>query len=243
MLLEVIHSDVCGPMKTPTFSGKRYFVTFIDEYPHYCVVYLLQNKSEVATKFAQFVALAETQTGKRVKTLRSDNGDEYTSRTMSKFCADHGIMQKFTPPYTPQLNGVAEPMNRTLVESARCMMEHAELSKSYWGDAVMIKRTSYVFAVQVVQQVMTSHPTKYGPKRSKLDARSIQCRFIGYSDHEKAYRFEEIKSRRVLVSRDAQFMENVFDSGRRDYVQDGAVVEEEAFMEDEDVPMEDYYLS
>uniref|UniRef100_A0AAV1V3B1 Polyprotein n=1 Tax=Peronospora matthiolae TaxID=2874970 RepID=A0AAV1V3B1_9STRA len=131
MLLEVIHSDVCGPMKTPTFSGKRYFVTFIDEYSHYCVVYLLQNKSEVATKFAQFVALAETQTGKRVKTLRSDNGGEYTSRSMSKFCADHGIMQKFTPPYTPQLNGVAERMNRTLVESARCMMEHAELSKSY----------------------------------------------------------------------------------------------------------------
>uniref|UniRef100_A0AAV1T8D3 Uncharacterized protein n=1 Tax=Peronospora matthiolae TaxID=2874970 RepID=A0AAV1T8D3_9STRA len=262
MLLEVIHSDVCGPMKTPTFSGKRYFVTFIDEYSHYCVVYLLQNKSEVATKFAQFVALAETQTGKRVKTLRSDNGGEYTSRTMSKFCADHGIMQKFTPPYTPQLNGVAERMNRTLVESARCMMEHAELSKSYWGEAVMTanflrlrcpsRSTSHdksPYEVWSGKKPILANLKVFGchayvhvpkPKRSKLDARSIQCRFIGYSDHEKAYRFEEIKSRRVLVSRDAQFMENVFDSGRRDYVQDGAVVEEEAFMEDEDVPMEDY---
>ena len=98
-------------MHTPTFSGKRYFVTFIDEYSHYCVVYLLQNKSEVSTKFAQFVALAETQTGKRVRVLRSDNGGEYTSGILTKLCSDRGIVQKFTPPYTPQLNGVAERMN------------------------------------------------------------------------------------------------------------------------------------
>ncbi|GMG39212.1 unnamed protein product [Aspergillus oryzae] len=77
-LLEVVHSDVCGPMQTSTFGGKRYFVTFIDEYSHFCVVYLLRNKSEVADKFAEFVAFAETQTGKVVKTLRSDNGGEYT---------------------------------------------------------------------------------------------------------------------------------------------------------------------
>ncbi|GMF45581.1 unnamed protein product [Phytophthora lilii] len=60
-------------MQTSTFGGKRYFVTFIDEYSHFCVVYLLRNKSEVADKFAEFVAFAETQTGKVVKTLRSDN--------------------------------------------------------------------------------------------------------------------------------------------------------------------------
>ncbi|KAG2956664.1 hypothetical protein PC121_g25381 [Phytophthora cactorum] len=47
-VLEVIHSDVCGPMQTSTFSGKRYFVTFTDDKSHFCVVYLLRNKSEVA---------------------------------------------------------------------------------------------------------------------------------------------------------------------------------------------------
>ncbi|GMF62517.1 unnamed protein product [Phytophthora fragariaefolia] len=125
-LLEVIHSDVCGPVETPTFSGKLYFVTFIDEYSHFCVVYLLRNESEVAAKFAEFVAFAETQTGSRVRTLRvkqlrSDNGGEYKSRAMAKFCSERGIVQKFTPPYTPQLNGVAERMNRTLVECGRCI--------------------------------------------------------------------------------------------------------------------------
>ncbi|GMF65009.1 unnamed protein product [Phytophthora fragariaefolia] len=84
-VLEVIHSDVCGPMQTSTFSGKRYFVTFTDDKSHFCVVYLLRHKSEVADKFVEFVAMAETQTGKRVKTLRSDNGGEYTSGAMKRF--------------------------------------------------------------------------------------------------------------------------------------------------------------
>ena len=136
-LLEVIHSDVCGPMQTSTFSGKRYFVTFIDDKSRYCVVYLIKSKSEVVDKFANFVAFAEKQTGKRVKSLRSDNGGEYASAKMAKFCSDQGIVLKYTPPYTPQLNGVAERMNRTLVECARCMLEHAGLAKHYWEEAVM----------------------------------------------------------------------------------------------------------
>ena len=56
---------------------------------------------------------------------------------MTKFCVDHGIVEQFTTPYTPQLNGVAEIINRTLVECARCMLKHAKMSKSYCGEAVM----------------------------------------------------------------------------------------------------------
>uniref|UniRef100_H3H9I1 Integrase catalytic domain-containing protein n=1 Tax=Phytophthora ramorum TaxID=164328 RepID=H3H9I1_PHYRM len=220
-VLEVVHSDVCGPMQTPTFGGKRYFVTFIDDKSHFCVVYLLRNKSEVAAKFAEFVALAETQTGKRVKTLRSDNGGEYTSGAMAKFCADRGIVQKFTPPYTPQLNGVAERMNRTLVECARCMLEHAGLPKTYWGEAVMTATflrnrcpTRAISHDKSPHQVWTGkkpllanlkvfgcHAYVHVPKakRTKFDARSVRCRFLGYSEHEKAYRFEELESSRVLI--------------------------------------------
>ena len=161
----------------------------------------------------------------------------------------HGIAQKFTPPYTPKLNGVAERMNRTLVESARCMMEHAGLTKSYWGEAVMTanflrnrcpaRSTRHDKSPHQIWtgkkpllanlKVFGCHAYVHVPKekRSKFDARSVRCRFIGYADHEKAYRFEEIKSGRVLVSRDAQFMEDVFDSGRRDYAQDEIVLEDE----------------
>ena len=96
-LLEVIHSDVCGPMQTTTFGGSRYFVTFVDDFLHWCVVFLLRHKSEVVAKFADFVAFAETQTSNRVKLLRSDNGGEYISHEMTKMCRKRSIVQKFTP--------------------------------------------------------------------------------------------------------------------------------------------------
>ena len=108
-LLEVIHSDVCGPMQSTTFSGKRYFVTFTNEYSHFTTIFLFRNKSEVADKFALFVAFTETQTGKNVKAIRRDNGGEKTSNKMTKSCKRRGIQQKFTPPYpcnlTEWLNG------------------------------------------------------------------------------------------------------------------------------------------
>ncbi|KAF1328946.1 Gag-pol polyprotein, partial [Globisporangium splendens] len=244
-VLDVVHSDVCGPMQTSTFSDKRYFVTFIDDKSRFCVVFLLRSKSEALDKFVQFVKFAETQTGRRVKVLRSDNGGEYVSNKFAAFCRDRGIVQQFTPPYTPQLNGVAERMNRTLVESARCMLEHAGLSKQYWGEAVATAAflrnrcpTRAIGHDKSPHEVWTQkkpllknlkvfgcHAYVHVPseKRSKLGARSVLCRFLGYSDHEKAYRFEELSSGRIVVSRDAQFMEDTFDSGKRTQIGSKAV--------------------
>ena len=136
-LLEFVHSDVCGPMRTSTFGGMRYFVTFIDDKSRYCAVYLMRNKSEVFDKFVQFVKLAENQTGSRIKVLRSDNGGEYKSTKFAKFCADRGIIQKFTPPYTPRVEWCGrtdEP------DTGRVCAVHARtrrLSNEYWGEAVM----------------------------------------------------------------------------------------------------------
>uniref|UniRef100_H3H9W0 Integrase catalytic domain-containing protein n=1 Tax=Phytophthora ramorum TaxID=164328 RepID=H3H9W0_PHYRM len=168
---------------------------------------------------------------------------------------------KFTPPYTPQLNGVAERMNRTLVECARCMLEHAGLPKTYWGEAVMTATflrnrcpTRAVSHDKSPHQVWTGkkpllanlkvfgcHAYVHVPKakRTKFDARSVRCRFLGYSEHEKAYRFEELESSRVLVSRDAQFMEDVFDSGRCDYHQSEVVVIQDEEATDQDSSQSD----
>ncbi|TYZ63974.1 hypothetical protein PybrP1_002805, partial [[Pythium] brassicae (nom. inval.)] len=257
-LLDVVHSDVCGPMQTSTIGGKRFFVTFIDDKSRQCVAFLMKHKSEVIGKFAQFVKWAETQTGQRVKMLRCDNGGEYKSAKMTKFCADRGIVQQFTPPYTPQLNGVAERTNRTLVECARCMLEHAKMPKPYWGEAVMTAAflrnrcpsrsdvdNMSPYEVWNGKAPLLANLTTFGchafvhvpsPKRQKLDARATRCRFVGYSEHEKAYRFEDIETGRVFVSRDAKFMEDEFDDGRRVGDQ-GAVID----FVDDDTDMENDY--
>jgi transposase InsO family protein len=68
--------------------------------------------------------------------LRSDNGGEYTDGGFKEFCAANGIRMEKTIPGTPQQNGVAERMNRTLNERARSMRLHAGLPKTFWADAV-----------------------------------------------------------------------------------------------------------
>lgn len=92
----------------PLLGGRRYFVTFIDDFSKYCYTYLLKTKNEVFNTFRIFKAEVENQLDKRIKILRSDRGGEYTSNEMTLFCQEHGIVHEVTAPYSPQSNGVAE---------------------------------------------------------------------------------------------------------------------------------------
>ena len=103
--LELIHSYVCGPMS----------ITFIDDYSRKTWIYFLKNKSEVFGKFKEFKALIENHSKKRIKTLRSNNGGEYTSKEFEAFCKEAGIKRELTTPYNPQQNGVAERNNRNIM--------------------------------------------------------------------------------------------------------------------------------
>ena len=80
--------------------------------------------------------MVETETGLKVKCLRSDNGGEYIDGGFSEYCAAQGIRMEKTIPGTPQQNGVAERMNRTLNECARSMRLHTGLPKTFWADAI-----------------------------------------------------------------------------------------------------------
>lgn len=132
-LLELIHSDICGPMKTTSLGGYKYLSVFIDDFSRKTFVRLLKNKSDIFEAFKTFKAAAERETGKRIKVLRTDNGGEYLSADFSNFLEREGIRHQLTVQYTPQQNGVAERANRTIVEMARCMLIDSNLSESLWG--------------------------------------------------------------------------------------------------------------
>ena len=134
--LQLVHTDICGPMQTKSFGGSRYFITFTDDYSRCCKVYFLKEKSEALEKFKEFKAAVENETGQSIKAVRADRGGEYLSGEFTYFLKKSGIRAKFTAAHSPQQNGVSERMNRTLVEAARSMMEHAGLSNTYWAEAV-----------------------------------------------------------------------------------------------------------
>jgi transposase InsO family protein len=134
--LDLIHTDVCGPMQTVSPSGMRYVLTFIDDFTRYTVIYLLKQKSEVEIKLKEYIEMVKTMFGRKPKVIRSDRGGEYIGKRVIGMLKSEGIRVQYTAPYTPQQNGVAERKNRTLIEMARCMLLEAGLPYSFWAETV-----------------------------------------------------------------------------------------------------------
>ena len=89
--LQLVHSDVHGPLPVQSRHHARYWITFIDDYSRYWVVYPLKQKSGAFSAFKSFVALAENQLNCKVKAIRDDKGGEYVSTEWKDFCTTRGI--------------------------------------------------------------------------------------------------------------------------------------------------------
>ena len=154
--------------------------------------------------------MIEIETCLKIKCLRSDNGGEYIDGRFSEYCTTQGIRMEKTIPRTPQQNGVAERMNRTLNERARSMRLHAGLPKTFWADAVSTATylinsgPSFSMEFRLPEEVWSgkevnfSHLKVFGcvfyvhidsDARSKLDAKSKICFLISYGDEKLGYRF------------------------------------------------------
>jgi transposase InsO family protein len=134
--LELIHTDICGPITPGSYSGKEYFITFIDDYSKKCWVYFLEKKSEAFETFKKFMVMVEKTTGNNIRSLRSDRGGEYLSNEFKLYCENQKIRRFLTAPYTPQQNGVAERKNRRILDMVRSMIKTKEMPKEFCAEAV-----------------------------------------------------------------------------------------------------------
>jgi hypothetical protein len=208
-ILELIHNDVFGPILVPSLGKSVYYVSFIDDFSRNTWIYFLRKKSEVFDKFKEFKALVENQTEKKIKVLRTDNGGEFCGNEFKEFCKKCGIARKKTTPYTPRQNGVAEMMNKTLMEKARSMLSGADLGQEFSAEAVgtscyLVNRSPSLelddktpHEVWSGKKPSLQHLRVFGcdayahvPKenRSKLDKKDEKCIFIGYKDGVKGYK-------------------------------------------------------
>ncbi|KAI3746903.1 hypothetical protein L6452_09345 [Arctium lappa] len=119
--LELIHMDLCGPMRTQSINDKRYILVMIDEYSRYTWLEFLRNKSDVTELIIAFIKKIQVRLQLPVKSLRSDNGTEFKNEKLHSYLVSVGISHNFSFAHTPQQNGVVERKNRTLVEAARTM--------------------------------------------------------------------------------------------------------------------------
>lgn len=124
----------------------------IDDYSRKTWVYFLQEKSEAFSAFKSFKVYVQSETGKHIKTIRTDRGGEYCSKDFESFCNYHGIRRELTASYSTQQNSVSERKNRTILNMVRTLLTKGRIPKNFWPEAVNwsihILNRSPTFAVQ-----------------------------------------------------------------------------------------------
>ncbi|KAJ9551807.1 hypothetical protein OSB04_015852 [Centaurea solstitialis] len=242
----LLKGDVCGPFSHVARGGYRYFITFTDDFSRYGYVYLMRHKSETFEKFKEYQNEVQNLLDKRIKFLRSDRGGEYLSDEFDNHLMECGIVSQLTPPYTPQMNGVSERRNRTLLDMVRTMMCHSTLPISFWGHALetaahilnraptkSVEKTPYELwkgkkpNISFLKiwgcEVYVKRPTS-----EKLKPKSDKCFFVGYPKTTVGYYFYNPEENKVFVARNGKFLEEKFlslENTRKDV--DLQVVDEE----------------
>ena len=205
--LELVHTDLSGPMNVKARGGCEYFISFIDDYPRYGYLYLMHHKSEALEKFREYKTKVENLLEKTIKTLRSDRGGEYMNLRFQDYMIEHGITSQLSAPGIPQQNGVSKRTNRTLLDMVQSMMSFALLPDSFWGFAV--ETAAYILNMVPSKNVSETpyelwrgrkgslrhlriwgcqaHVLVQNPK--KLERRSKLCLLVGYPKETKGSLF------------------------------------------------------
>lgn len=138
---DLVVTDVWGPYQTPSKSGSRYFVSFIDAKSRYSHIFFLKNKSEVFEKVKLLNNRIINETGRGIRYLRSDNGGEFKNKALDEYAKAVGLTQQYTIPGTPSQNGIAERFNRTVIQIARSLKLLSGLPDILWPEIVQHANT------------------------------------------------------------------------------------------------------
>ncbi|CAL2240845.1 unnamed protein product [Prunus armeniaca] len=258
-LLEIIHTDICGPFPTQTHDGFKYFITFTDDFSRYGYVYLISEKSKALDMFKVYKAEVENQLDSKIKVVRSDRGGEFygrfdekgrNPRPFAKFLQEEGIVAQYTNPGTPQQNGVAERRNRTLIEMIRILMSCSKLPIFLWGEVLktanyLLNRTPMKSVNKIPYETWCNRKPSlshlkvwgskaeakfYNPSEKKLDSKTVTCYFVGYPDRTKGYKFYcPNHTTRFMETQRAIFIEEEIEEGTDDNFDFDEILEDEGF--------------
>jgi len=234
---ERLHSDIGGPY--PISKGEaQYVVTLLDEATHWCWTATIKDKFSVSVCnfFRNEISKFERQMDCKVKRIRTDDGGEYEG-ALTPFLESLGVVHEPTSPHSPQSNGKAERLNRTLNEKVRTMLFQANMPKSFWAEAMatagylLNRLPSEAIDGRIPYEVWHEKPLplddlkslrpfgcivdihvpkKRRKKRSKVDIRATRGCFIGYSESNDKYRVYDLERKTFVYLHDLNFNETKF---------------------------------
>ncbi|GJT14446.1 retrovirus-related pol polyprotein from transposon TNT 1-94 [Tanacetum coccineum] len=134
--LNLLHMDLCGPMRVASINGKKYILVIVDDYSRYTWTLFLRSKDETPEVLKDFLTMIQRTLQAPVISVRADRGTEFLNKTLHAFFKEEGIEHQTSNPRTPEQNDVVERQNRTLVEAARTMLSASKLPLFFWAEAI-----------------------------------------------------------------------------------------------------------
>lgn len=226
--LELIHMDLCGPMRVQSINGKKYVLVMVDDYTRYTWVKFLRSKDVTPELIIEHLKSVEVNLRQTVQTIRTDNGTEFKNKTLGGYLESVGITHTFSAARTPQQNGVVERQNRTLVEAVRTMLTQSKLPLFLWVEAVAtacftqnrsiinkrFDKTPYEVINNCIPNIKYFHAFRcrcflLNDKEDlgKFNPKADEAVFIGYSSSSKAYRVYNKRIKSVVESVNVTFDE------------------------------------
>lgn len=193
-------------MRTVAKGCARYVLNAADDHSRYVVAYFQKNKSKVGAQLIKPKTLYETQWGERLKCLRSNNGTAFVNKKVAGMRKKNWVVHQRSVPYSPQQNGVAERMNRTIMEKARSMLYYKGVSTEWWVEAVSTAVYLIHRSIKTSRRPVTPYELKFNAKprmnhlrvfqsqcyahvddakRSKLEPKSFRCMLLVYAENLK----------------------------------------------------------
>ncbi|GJR04858.1 retrovirus-related pol polyprotein from transposon TNT 1-94 [Tanacetum coccineum] len=202
--LNLLHMDLCGPMRVASINGKKYTWTLF-----------LRSKDETPEVLKDFLTMIQRNLQALVISVRTDRGTEFLNKTLNAFFKEEGIEHQTSTPRTPKQNSVVERRNRTLVQVARTMLSGSKLPLFFWArhlqPHVILKTdqsSSQLMRKRHITSLMTENPqlihlnvwvafvtNREVENLDKMKEKGDPCILVGYSTQSKGYRVYNKRTR------------------------------------------------
>ncbi|GKE24743.1 retrovirus-related pol polyprotein from transposon TNT 1-94, partial [Tanacetum coccineum] len=226
--LNLLHMDLCGPMRVASINGKKYILVIVDDYSRYTWTLILRSKDETPEVLKDFLMMIQRNLQALVISVRTDRGTEFLNQTLNAFFKEEGIEHQTSTPPRPEQNGIVERRNRTLVEAARTMLSAFKLPLFFWAEAIatacytqnrsIIIPTYEKIAYHIINDRKplikhlhifgcTCYLTRDGENLDKMKEKGDPCILVGYSTQSKGYRVYNKRTRLIVESIHLRFDE------------------------------------
>nr|GEV46494.1 retrovirus-related Pol polyprotein from transposon TNT 1-94 [Tanacetum cinerariifolium] len=226
--LNLLHMDLCGPMRVASINGKKYILVIVDDYSRYTWTLFLRYKDKTPEVLKDFLTMIQRNLQASIIFVRTDRGTEFLNKTLHALFKKEGTKHQASTPRTPKQNGVIEKRNRTLVEAAQTMLSALKIPLFFWAETIASACYTQNRFINIPTHDKTAHHiindmkslikhlhifgctcylTRDGENLDKMKGKGDQCILVGYSTQSKGYRVYNKRTRLIVESIHLKFDE------------------------------------